>query len=351
MSLPKLIVHIGAGKTGSSSIQRTLAENRHALNEMGCKYLGLFLEYANESVPVGWDFEKWADVSFARDSEAALDELHKILSIELSLLASRNVHTAIWSNEWMFDRPQFVLPVLERLRANGYNINLLCYVRRHDKWVRSAYAQWGIKHKTYRGRIQPFGEWRRGRSFAFLPKLKPWMDLFPRELSVFNYDHVGDVVSHFCKHVGIGQINAINDNETPTNEVLAVWAVFNDRRESETLPMEFQAMLRRAGLRENGGISLPGIQELLPGADDLEEVRKECAQDREALNRILEEQGEPPLDDDRAPVSPAQIDPWRMNELLLRLIFSAQDEISDLRARVMELENSARAPSVPDDQI
>ena len=50
----ELILHIGAGKTGTSSIQETLRNNSLALNDQHVKYLGLMLEFAEHK----YDYSK-----------------------------------------------------------------------------------------------------------------------------------------------------------------------------------------------------------------------------------------------------------------------------------------------------
>lgn len=53
--MPKtLVVHIGAGKTGTSSIQAALKENGKLLEQHKIKYLGMLLEFAHKQYP--WQY-------------------------------------------------------------------------------------------------------------------------------------------------------------------------------------------------------------------------------------------------------------------------------------------------------
>ena len=52
--LPELIVHIGAGKAGSTSLQFTLRRNAEALSAAGLSYMGLALEEIPGAERHGW---------------------------------------------------------------------------------------------------------------------------------------------------------------------------------------------------------------------------------------------------------------------------------------------------------
>lgn len=51
---PELILHIGAGKTGSTSVQFTLQRSREQLAAQGLGYLGLMLEEAEAARDMDW---------------------------------------------------------------------------------------------------------------------------------------------------------------------------------------------------------------------------------------------------------------------------------------------------------
>lgn len=60
----KLIVHIGNGKTGSSSIQETLLAGRQALADQGVVDLGLMLEHGQNAVCPAWQQRSESDAFF-----------------------------------------------------------------------------------------------------------------------------------------------------------------------------------------------------------------------------------------------------------------------------------------------
>ncbi|GAB5378657.1 MAG: hypothetical protein AcusKO_51190 [Acuticoccus sp.] len=139
-----LIVHIGSGKTGSSSIQLTMAEQRETIAAAGFKYLGILLEYADAAPPFEWRKRGGSALFFTQgDAANRSADLYEALSREIN--SAPEGTTLIWSNEWLFGRHERILPVLDRLAEEGISIRIVCYVRRHDRWAVSAYMSTPIQ--------------------------------------------------------------------------------------------------------------------------------------------------------------------------------------------------------------
>lgn len=327
---PKLIVHIGAGKTGSSSIQFTLLENQADMNAHGFKYLGLMLENVGEKQKFEWMSAGASKKLLAMATEDASDQVYAVLRREMDTLQDQKIHTAVWSNELMFTRESWFVPALKRIQADGNDVKIICYVRRHDKWARSAYAQWGIKHKAYPGPVRSFAEWSKGRSFHFYPAVKPWFDAFADNTSLFNFDAAGEVVSHFCNAIGYSPLKIVQENITPSKELMAVWAVFNSRFNDEVLPVRFTSAVRGTGLMEKSALSLPKLRKLYPSEEDMVHIRDVNGPDREALDGLLVAQGQVPLDNAAFSEEQTELDQWKMNQILLRLIFELQEKVHEL---------------------
>lgn len=325
---PKLIVHIGAGKTGSSSIQFTLRENQVDLNSHGFKYLGLMLEHLCQKNDYSWSFPEGSRNLLDLPIVTASDQVYAALRGELDELESRGLHSAIWSNEWMFTRDMWFIPALKRIQADGNEVEIVCYVRRHDKWARSAYAQWGIKHKTNRGPVQPFSEWATGRTFQFFPAVEPWLSGFPTGFKLLNFDSAGDVVEHFCKTIGYKPEQIIQENTTPHEEVMAAWAVFNSQYEKEVLPVHFTSATRGSGILEEKSLRMPELKFLYPNSDDFSRIRVAAESDCNRLNQILQSQGEERLENGPLCERDLSLDPWKMNLMLMKIIFSLESRIA-----------------------
>src|SRR6266545_260795 len=144
----QLIVHIGNGKTGTSSIQETLRLSQDKLRQRGIVYLGLNLEHVPDK-KYEWQRASGSEKFHALDAEVATAQLFEILHSAVNFVKSLGISRAIWSNEWLFARGKAAVPALSALAADGVEVKILAYVRRHDAWARSSYIQWGLKHKTY----------------------------------------------------------------------------------------------------------------------------------------------------------------------------------------------------------
>jgi len=339
----KLIVHIGHGKTGSSSIQETLLAGRNTLVEQGIAYLGLMLEHGASTYQHEWQKRSGSDIFFAstHDPIAANSEIFGALSEALSELERNGIAKAIWSNEWLAPRSHMVLPALLKIAESGHEVEIQCYIRRHDKWAISAYSQWGLKHKSYDGRVREFEEWMQvfgGRAIRFADDIKPWHDAFSDNLKVFNFDAIGDVVRHFMDHNEIKNLQPINENVSPSAVEIAAQAVFNSKHLLSTHPNEYDKVVNL--IRRDAGTEQPlaTIDKLFPSPDSLKALIDERKDDIAVLNGHLARNRQPELDFATAPRSVEHPTPWAMDQYLLRLVFGLNDELLALRARVAALE-------------
>jgi hypothetical protein len=129
---PKIIIHIGMNKTGTSALQSYLYSNRKELAKNGILYpktglvdsahysLSASLGFANPSVNESWVKDK--------------NKLFKSFRSELN----GNIHTVVFSSEdLLLNKP--VAEVKQFFK--GYDVKVVVYLRRHDHWWLSAYTQ------------------------------------------------------------------------------------------------------------------------------------------------------------------------------------------------------------------
>lgn len=338
----KLVVHIGHGKTGSSSIQKTLLQHASELARQGVKYLGLMLEHATSPSRMSWQNMGGSDAFFdTKSASDANNELYSVLLGEMSRLEKDNVSLAIWSNEWLATRGYQVLPALSELRGRGIDIEAQCYVRRHDEWAQSAYLQWGIKHKSYEGPLRDFESWLPvfgQRDFRFGPSLKTWDEVFGANLRVFNYDSAGDVVQHFLAANGISNIAAAKDNVTPDPVLLAAQSVFNGRAKRPVLPMAFNQINRLARKADENQSVLPTLDYLNASDEALADIVESRKDDIKEINHFLLRSGEPLLSFDKPVRRAPHPSPWEMDQFILKLVYSLAQETVQLRNQVTALE-------------
>src|SRR3546814_15994242 len=123
------------------------------------------------------------------------------------LAGKKVVHTLLWSNESFFDRNAQILEAFALLR-DELDVTVVAYIRRHDSWARSAYMQWGLKHKTYTGRLKSFREWAIGGAPKFAEKLQAFNHLGVSKIILRNLDAVDDSVTDFKNILHNSQLEA-----------------------------------------------------------------------------------------------------------------------------------------------
>ena len=287
-----LIVHIGAGKTGTSSIQASLKENSKLLKQHRIKYSGMLFEYSQR-------LHYWQHPNFSEDIlkfpvEKLKQELLEIMRKEL--VEDESVDTLVWSNEWLFGRHNFFIPALSALEGLGCDVKIICYLREHGSWSKSAYVQWGIKHKTYSGEIKTYREYFDARPVCFMAAVKPWIDAFGRNVELKNYEYRGDVVSDFFKGLGINnEISSSRINEQLGAEELLTRAVFNNLIDSDAHPSDFLKAFDRDDFKDIQGAE-SWLNSCLPNSEDIDWLRDQTSQDLNQINQLLQSMGEPHLE-------------------------------------------------------
>lgn len=336
--MPELVLHIGAGKTGSTSIQFTLKKHLQELPAQGASYAGLVLEYVPGATRHGWCAEGQPQKYFrAPDMAKAKDEAYQVIRGELERQGRAGVRRVIWSNEAFLSRGDRILGVVERLRSEGVRVRPIAYVRRHDEWARSGYVQFGIKFKTYTGPLRSFGEWIEQQNIGFAKDLAIWQKAFPDTLEVYNFDALPDVTQHFLGLAELSGIETVRANDSPSNALLAAWAVFNGRQEQQTLPHAFTRLAAPLKVLTPKGRPVPPLEELLPTTEDLRGIQGRYAEDFDKVNALLAARGEPPLVFDDPREKSRGVSGWEIDRMLLQMVFALQRQVLELQDEVSEL--------------
>ena len=213
------ILHIGTGKTGTTSIQSRLKQAGEELLGRGYYY------------PETWGPRHHGQLAriMSPRSRAAADAAVASLSNELAQLPE-SVHTVAFSSELMYGQslvPGSVARLKEALDPYFDSFKLVVYLRRQDEMAVSGYSTL-IKG----GRIfeDPFdmGE-ARLRVFDYAANLEPWSEAFGRDAIVARvFDRTefagGDVVTDFLHAVGIGALatKAENPEANPSLDAAAL---------------------------------------------------------------------------------------------------------------------------------
>ena len=133
--IPHIILHIGTNKTGTSALQRVLNAQRDALMQNGVLYpeagctgeahyaLSSALNFLHEPHPDQATQEQTRE-NLRRSLDAEIEE-KKPTSVVLS------------SEYFMLDNDMEIT----RSFFDGFDVRVIVYLRRHDRWWESAYAQ------------------------------------------------------------------------------------------------------------------------------------------------------------------------------------------------------------------
>jgi capsular polysaccharide export protein len=129
---PRLIIHVGQTKTGSTYFQHVLDLNRAALLRAGI-YVpdkGLYWQSSRPAKQAG-------HAGFAAEAIDGTDLLRTHVEAALALGAGK-IHTVILSSEAFFLERRSVL-LAEHFE--GYPVEMIGYFRRQDDWTNSQYAE------------------------------------------------------------------------------------------------------------------------------------------------------------------------------------------------------------------
>lgn len=336
MGLKRCIIHIGAGKTGSSSIQGLLAASPEPLAEQGVAFLGRMLEQhhhlqllACEPWQRNGGWPQWLAAA-ERLSEAYAERLEQ----QLNALEERGIHTVIISNEGLLSHVEAFSPVVERVSDRGMAVDVVAVLRRHYEWAFSAYVQWAIRHKINPGRVLSFRQWLERQPPRFAPSLRAWRDCpGVGQLLLINYSAVEDVVPAFLDRLDLQLLHsdARSERANPAASLVEalVLATYNDHQDRAVGPREGHGLLKRLQAMQHVGradtnLNWPGTQDF-----DLQELVAVCAADLAATNRLLEADGQPPFADaeQQPPMVPSslrslEISPQRRQDELVAALLS-----------------------------
>jgi hypothetical protein len=332
----RFIFHIGAGKTGSSSIQATLSQHQDQLKAQGIKYLGLMLEHSSfKNYP--WQQASHSQMFHALSAPEASSQAFHVIHQELNSAASDGIDTFIWSNESFFDQHNSIIPVAQKLVEIGIDVTIVAYVRQYSSWIQSAYLQWGIKHKTYQGGILPFKAWSQQKAnISFAPQLQTYNHYFKDRLLIRNMQHHPDSVEDFLSIIQTKEpLKILRTNEALSNEETLLRALFNDHFHEPLLPHVFEKTLFNS--HKIPKLPPDHLATLFPNSDALEEINERVKEDRSLLNEMLKEKGEPPLKEDGIKLKSNQIDSDKLLMLLAQIVVEQSLKIKRLQREMREL--------------
>ena len=325
----KIVLHIGMGKTGTSAIQRALADNAAALRAQGVAYIGMWFDMLDPRFKGLRHQQEFFALPAAAMRDGA-DQLYRILA---ERAAAEGLTTFLWSNEAFSGKARQMGPLVARLTALGAEVQLIAWVRNPQAWLPSAYVQWGLRHKVEPGPVQPFGVKAR-KLVRWYGGLVDWHKAAGAALKIRSYDRAPEIVADLAQALGLDLPNPgqrVLERGEPAEVVLR--ALFNDRIEGSALPGLFDEALR-PGLGE-----IPQIEDVAAQCFDYSETAQIIAEQAALFDRLTEICGfDPRLEPSRpATALDAQALRARMLDVLVAIVI-------DQAARIQRLEAAQCAP-------
>lgn len=335
----KIIVHIGAGKTGTSSIQVSLRENQDILNAQGYHYMGLILEHASIKK---YPWQNFPAGNFAAlDNDTSYTQALDIFGTTIKEMDAKGIHTLIWSNESFLGNNDKIIPILKTLEKD-HEVEIVVYLRKHEAWIKSAYIQWGIKHKTYRGKIKSFKDWFTPDKVSFYTLLEPYLESFPNKVHIKNMGAQKNLVKSFLEVCNIKDegVEIVKSNESPSNEELLLRALFNNSFQNTMLPKHFDQHILNSIRKNKASLSKTPteyLKLLMPTDEDIKLINETVKNDRSLINGLFESQGEESFSEDTVKQKTLKIQDDKLLMLLTQIVLNQSLEIDKLKQEVREI--------------
>ncbi len=215
----KLFIHIGQPKTGTSAIQGFLNYNREILSRI---HKILYPNFDNNEFDKGLMHNHAIFFSEANRIKDFYGSIHRFNEC-IHYCRKSNISKIVISNEgWSW---QFWPGLLKRMiDTTGVDYNIIVYLRRQDKFLESAWKQWGHKIPDC-GNIQAY---IKKIELDWYKILKMWTEYFDQDkfiIRTYEKSQIGDdIVKDFASIIGIEKLAGFN---TPPDTTLNTNAGFN----------------------------------------------------------------------------------------------------------------------------
>lgn len=231
----KLILHIGMGKTGTSSIQLALSQSAEKLKTQHARYLGMWFDMIDPSFRGVVNQSKF----FSQTPDTLQSQAITFYGIIEKIALEEHVDTFIISNEAFSGQASVLKPFLDEVTKRGNEVRVIGYVRNPGSWLPSAYIQWGIRDKTQKGPVPSYEKMAR-ILVNWYNGLIEWSNLMRDILDVRHYDAVGDIVTDFAQAAGLDlEIPADRMLERGEDCEILLRALFANRFPQQVLPSLF----------------------------------------------------------------------------------------------------------------
>ena len=278
----QVIFHIGMGKTGTTSIQHSLAHNTHALAAQNTQYLGMWFDAIDAKFEGLVGFGRFVTQT-PEDLERCATAFHASLD---QINKTDGIKTFVLSNESLFHNGARLAPFFHALQALGVELRFLAYLRDPRTWLPSAHTQWALRHKTNKGKVQSFGQSAR-RLIAFYEGITDWLEHFGAATQVREAGVGNDVVSDFANATGLA-LEPLEKRalERPEAGDTLLRAMFNNRVHEPTLPDRFNRIVRNGSTK-----TVPSLRDFTDLCFDHSETENVIAENAKIFEIIRDQTG------------------------------------------------------------
>ena len=195
---PRIIIHAGHGKTGTSALQSSLALSQANLLKKGIAYP---------------DHPSFDDARAGKISSGNIEPMNIVDSYDETCARYPDAHSVLYSNEYFFpaivDKPEFLEPLLDR----GVQISAILFIRNPLDHAVSRYVQTIKRRGSTRHLEEELALYDRPvRVLQFIVNARR----LGLDLEVLNYsNHKGDLNSVFASTIGV-EASDLLDPARPT---------------------------------------------------------------------------------------------------------------------------------------
>lgn len=213
----RIVLHIGANKTGTTAIQQYFHNNRKLLSRHG-----ILWPKTGARGHAHYDLSHWLGFSHSSQNALGPHELDQVRAALLNEVEQTLPSVVVISSEMFMLRRS-----IERAQYffSGLDVEVYAMLRRHDEWWPSLWSQairtveqpkWGRDFESFLG----FQRTKQSQHTSYRSLLEAWDNAFPHRVRAIPFEsHLmpNGVLPLFLKAIGISSIQ----NILPDTEILA----------------------------------------------------------------------------------------------------------------------------------
>ncbi|MCB0520256.1 MAG: methyltransferase domain-containing protein [Lewinellaceae bacterium] len=204
----KLFLHVGPPKTGTTTVQHFLAQNRDKLASAGILYPLNEPSHWKLALRVGLTMWPWTVDETTTPSWSEIAQLSAENADKHLLLSSESFSYAVLSA-----KKEGSIKLVEQLRSLDRELHVIIYLRRQDLWVESYFIEY-LKHFG-KGGLDTFLEERQD-SLDYYKVLSFWSNLAGKDrltVRVYEPGQLPDIRADFMRFLGIEDLSGFRPDE------------------------------------------------------------------------------------------------------------------------------------------